>query len=197
MDILQTFSLEGDYMNIPQLQITTTQGILGLRTTPGRQEIEQPRAILSQQQPAAIIDMSSTSSQLFLDTTEARVELDLMSVFRRTDESAQFGYQGAMDGIARRAQEGRQLAAIENGGNPIRNIAMQNTTPPPAPLGIRFIGNRSKIQMSIQPGTVDIQVSPQKVINEVTIQKPIHHYTQGKVTGEMEQWASIQIDVKW
>ncbi len=197
LDILQTFSLDGDFMNIPQLQITTPRGILGLRTTPGRQEIEQPRAILSQQQPSAILEMSTTNPQFHLDTTEARVELDLMSVFRRSEENAQFGHRGAMDGIARRAQEGRQLAAIENGGNPIRDIAKQNATPPPAPLGIRFIGNRSKIQMSIQPGTLDIQASPQKAINEVTIQKPIYHYTHGKITGEMEQWASIQIDVKW
>lgn len=184
-------------MNIPQLQITTTKGILGLRTTPGRQEIEQPRAILSQQQPAAILEISTTKPQLSLDTTEARVELDLMSVFRRSDESAQLGYQGAMEGIARRAQEGRQLAEIEKGGNAIREIAKQNATPLPAPLGIRFVGNRSKIQMSILPGSLDIQAIPQKPINEVTIQKPIYQYTPGKLTSEMEQWPSIQIDVKW
>jgi len=183
-------------MNIPQLQITTARAILGLQTTPGKQEIEQPRAILSQQQPAAILEMSTTSPQLFLDTTEARVELDLKSVFRRSDESARLGYQGAMEGIARRAQEGRQMAEIENGGNAIKQIAIQNATPPPAPLGIRFVGNRSNIQMSIQPGSLDIQSTPQKPINEVTIQKPIHYYTPGKVTGQMEQWPSIQIDVK-
>lgn len=184
-------------MNIPQLQITTTRGVLGLRTTPGKQEIEQPRAILSQQQPAAILEMSTTNPQLSLDTTEVRAEIDMKSVFKRVEESAQLGYQGAMEGTARRAQEGRQLMQIENGGNAIRDIAMQNATPPPASLGIRFVGNRMKIQMAIQPGTLDIQVRPQKAINEVTIQKPIYRYTQGKVTGQMEQWPSIQIDVKY
>jgi len=184
-------------MNIPQLQITTTRAILGLQTAPGKQDIEQPRATLSQQQPAAIIEMSTTSPQLFLDTTEARAELDLLSVFRSSAKSAQLGYQGAMDGIGRRAEEGRQMAQIENGGNAIKQIAIQSSTPPPAPLGIRFVGNRSKIQMSIQPGSLDIQSTPQKPINEVTIQKPIYQYTPGKVIGEMEQYQSIQIDVKW
>ena len=197
MDTLQTLSLEGDHYEHPTTSNNNNTGNPRTSYYAGKQEIEQPRAILTQQQPAAILEMSTTKPRLSLDTTEARVELDLMSVFRRSDESAQLGYQGAMEGIARRAQEGRQMAQIENGGNAIQAIAKQNANPPPAPLGIRFVGNRSKIQMSIQPGTLDIQVSPQKAINDVTIQKPIHQYSPGKVTGEMEQWPSIQIDVKW
>ncbi|MEK5071475.1 DUF6470 family protein [Sporosarcina sp. FSL K6-1508] len=184
-------------MNIPQLQIQTTKGILGLQMTKPSQEIEQPRATLSQQQPAAILEISTTRPQLSLDTTEARADVDMKSVFRRSNEYAQLGKQGAMEGIARRAQEGRQLVKIGNGGNAIAAIAKQNTTPSPAPLGIRFVGNRSQIQMAIQPGTLNIQATPQKSINDVQINKPIHNYTQGKVTGQMEQYPSIQIDVKY
>lgn len=184
-------------MNRPQLQIQTTQGVLGLQITKPTQEIEQPSATLSQQQPAAILEISTTRPQLSLDTTEARADVDMKSVFRRTDEYAQLGKKSAMEGIARRAREGQQLVKIGNGGNAIASIAKQNGTPPPAPIGIRFIGNRSQIQMSITPGTTDIQATPQKAINDVQINKPIHTYTQGKVTGVMEQWASIQIDVKW
>ncbi len=183
-------------MNIPQLEIQTTRGILGLQITKPTQEIEQPRAILSQQQPAAILEMSTTKSKLSIDTTENRADLDLKSVFKRTEEYAQLGKQGVLEGIARRAQEGQQLVQIENGGNPIVDIAKHTATPPPASLGIRFVGDRTKLQMSFQPGSLDIQVTPQKPVNDVTIQRPIHHYTQGKVTGNMEQWPSIQIDVK-
>ena len=184
-------------MNIPQLQIQTTKGILGLQITKPTQEIEQPRATLSQQQPAAILEISTTRPQLSLDTTEARADVDMKSIFRRSEENAQFGRQSVMEGIARRAQEGQQLVKIGNGGNAIVAIAKQNTDSPPAPLGIRFVGNRSQIQMSITPGTTDIQATPQKAINDVQVNKPIHNYTQGKVTGQMEQYPSIQIDVKW
>ncbi|MEK4406542.1 DUF6470 family protein [Sporosarcina sp. FSL K6-6792] len=184
-------------MNIPQLQIETTRGVLGLQITKPTQEIHQPKATLSQQQPAAILEISTTRPQLSLETTEARADIDMKSVFRRTNEYAQLGKQGAMDGIARRAQEGRQLVKIGNGGNAIASIAKQNATPPLAPMGIRFIGNRSQIQMSIQPGTLNIQATPQKPINDVQINKPIHNYTQGKVTGQMEQYPTIQIDVKY
>jgi len=184
-------------MNIPQLQIQTTRAVLGLQTTKPIQEIEQPKATLNQQQPAAILEISTTRPQLSVDTTEARAEIDLKSVFRRSEENEQLGKQGAMDGIARRAQEGQQMMEIENRGNVIREIAKQNTMPPPAPIGIRFIGNHSTIQVSIQPGTTTINATPQKAVNDVQINKPIHQYTQGKVTGVMEQYPSIQIDVKW
>lgn len=184
-------------MNIPQLEIQTTRGVLGLQIAKPIQEIEQPRATLSQQQPAAILEISTTNPQLSVDTTEARAEIDLKSVFKRSEEYAQLGKQGAMEGIARRAQEGQQLVQIENGGKVIADISKQNGNPPPAPIGIRFIGNHSTIQVSIQPGTTNIKATPQKAVNDVQINKPIHNYTTGKVTGVMEQWPSIQIDVKW
>ena len=184
-------------MDIPQLQIQTTRGILGLQITKPTQEIEQPRATLNQQQPAAILEISTTDPQLSVDTTEARAEIDLKSVFRRIDEYVQLGKQGAMEGVGRRAQEGQELLRIENGGNLIAELGKRNGTPPPAPIGIRFIGNHSTIQVSIQPGTTDIRFTPQKATNDVQINKPIHQYTQGKVTGVMEQYPSIQIDVKW
>lgn len=185
------------YINIPQLQIQTTPAILSLQTTKPTQEIKQPRATLNQQQPAATLEISTTRPQLSVDTTEARAEIDLKSVFRRSEENEQFGKQGAMDGIARRAQEGQQMMEIENRGNVISEIAKHNATPPPAPIGIGFIGNHSSVQVSIQPGTTDVRFTTQKVINDVQINKPFHQYTQGKVTGVMEQYPSIQIDVKW
>ena len=184
-------------LNGPQLQITTTRGILGLHTTPGVQEIEQPRAIMSLQQPAAIIEMSTTNPQFFHDTTEIRADMGRKSVLRSTEEFAQLGKQGAMEGTARRAEQGRQLIDGGVGRNVIKEQAIQNGSSPMKSLGIKFIPDRSKLQMSIQPGTLDINVQTQKPINEVTIQKPVYRYTPGKITGEMEQWPSIQIDVKW
>jgi len=186
-----------NHINIPQLQFQTTPGVLGLRITKPTQEIEQPRPVISQQQPAAILEMSSTRPQLSLDTTEARADLDLKSVFRRSEENAQQGKQGVQEGTARRVQEGQQLLRIENGGNAIADLAKQNSTLPPAELGIRFVGGSSKVQMSFQSGTLNIKVTPQKPIFDVQVNKPIHHYMQGKVTGEMEQYPSLQIDVKY
>ncbi len=183
-------------MNIPKLQIQTTRGILGLQIDKPVQEIEQPRATLIQEQPAAILEMSSTRPQLSLDTTEVRADIDLKSPLRRSAENAQYGMQQLLEGIARRAQEGQQLVQIENGGGAIADIAKQNGTPPPKQMTFKFIGDRTKIQMSFQPGSLSINATPQKAINNVQINKPIHTYTQGKVTGIVEQYPSIQIDWK-
>lgn len=183
-------------MQIPQLQIETTRGILGLQIDKPVQEIEQPKAELIQQQPAAILEISTTDPKLSIDTTENRADIDMKSIIRRMDENVQFGKQSVLEGMARRAEEGQQLMRIENGGNAIVDISKQIATPPPAPLGIRFVGNRLKLKMSIEPGTTDIQWKIQQPVNNVKLNKPIHNYTPGKVTGRMEQYPSIQIDWK-
>lgn len=183
-------------MNIPQLQIQTTRAVLGLQITKPIQELEQPKAKMNLQQPAAILEISTTRPQLSLDTTEVRADLDLKSPLRRGAENGQYGMKQALEGTGRRASEGQQLMKIENGTS-IADIVKQNTDRPQADLGIRFVSDRTKIQSDIQPGSLDINTTPQKVVNDVQINKPIHHYNQGKVTGEIEQWNSIQIDVKY
>lgn len=196
MGTLQTPLQKVKPMNIPQLQIQTTRGNLGLQIDKPIQEIEQPKATITQEQPAAILEMSSTRPQLSLDTTEVRAEIDLKSPLRRSVENAQYGMQQLMEGIARRAQEGQQLVQIENGGGAIADIAKQNGTPPPKQMAFKFVGDRTKIQMSFQPGSLNINATLQKPVLDVQINKPIHNYTQGKVTGVMEQYPSIQIDWK-
>ncbi|MGG0644202.1 DUF6470 family protein [Sporosarcina gallistercoris] len=183
-------------MQMPQLQIQTTPGKLGLNTEKPVQQIEQSRATIDQQQPAATLEISTTRPQLSIDTTAVREDIDLKSAFKRTEEYAQLGRQAASDGVGRRAAEGQQLLRIENGGNTIADLAKQNGTPPPAPLGMRFVANRSKIQMSITPGTTTINAMAQKPVFNVQVNKPIHDYIRGKVTGQMEQHPSIQIDWK-
>lgn len=121
-------------MTVPQIQVQTTPGKLGLTIDKPVQQIEQPKATMEQQQPAAILEISTTPSQLSIDTTAVREDIDQKSSFRRTEEYAQLGRQAAMDGVGRRASEGQQLLKIENGGNVIADLAKQNGTPPPAPL---------------------------------------------------------------
>jgi len=182
-------------MNIPQLQIQTTPVKLGLQIDKPIQEIEQPKASLNIEQPAAILEMSTTRPQLSLDTTENRADLDLKSPLRCGAENGQYGMQKAQEGAGRRASEGHQLMKIENGAS-IADIVQQNTERPQAELGIRFVGNRTKVQMDITSGSLNINITPKKAIIDAQVNSPIHHYAQGKVTGVMEQYNSIDIDWK-
>lgn len=182
-------------MNIPQLQIQTTPAKLGLQNEKPIQELEQPIASQSIEQPAAILEMSTTRPQLSLDTTENRTDIDLKSPLRRGAENGQYGMQQALEGAGRRASEGQQLMKIENGAS-IADIVKQNTDRPQADINVRFVGDRTKLHMSFSEGSLNINVTPQKANINVQINKPIHNYTQGKVTGIMEQYNSIDIDWK-
>lgn len=182
-------------MNIPQLQIQTTPAKINLQVTKPVQEIQQPRAGLSIEQPAAILEMSTTRPKISLDTTENRADIDLKSTFRRTAENAQYGMQKAQEGSGRRAQEGQQLMKIEN-GTTLADIIQQNTERPMAELQVKFIGDRTKIQTEITAGSLDINVTPQRPKIDTQINKPIHNYTPGKVSVEMQQYGSVQIDWK-
>ncbi|MEX3621445.1 DUF6470 family protein [Viridibacillus arvi] len=181
-------------MNIPKLQIHSTRALLGLNIQKPVQQIEQPQATLDIQQPKAIQTMQTTKPQLSIDTEQARADVDLKSVRRRMEEFAADGHQGVLEGIGRRAEQGGELMRIENGGNPIKSQARTSGRQPYSGLGIQFVPSYGSVKVSFEPGSVDIRVEPQQVINNSRANKPIHNYTPGKVTGEMIQYASLEID---
>lgn len=181
-------------MNVPQIQLQTTRGQIALTTQKPVQQIEQPKAELDLQQPKAELKMQTTKSTLSIDSTEMRESLDLKSSMSRTREVAQYSAQTAMEGLARRAQEGSDLMKIENGGNPIAEHAKRTGRQSYASLGIKFIPQADSVSINFTPGSVDIQGEPQKVINNTKTNKPIHNYIPGKVNVEMQQYPSMKID---
>lgn len=181
-------------MSIPTLHLQSTKAQIGLTTQRPVQEIEQPKANLDLQQPKAKMTMKTTKSQLSIDTFDARESLDLRNTRSRTAEIAQYSQQQAMEGLVRRAQEGDELMKIENGGNPIAEQAKRVGKQPYSSINIKFIPKADGVKVNFDPGKVDIQVEPQKVINNSTINKPIHNYTPGKVKIELLQAPTLKID---
>lgn len=181
-------------MNISQIQLQTTRGQIGLTTQRAVQQIEQPKADLDIQQPKAEMSIRTTKSELSIDSVEMRESLDLMSSRSRTAEVAQYSKQTAMEGLTRRVQEGIELMKIENGGNPLVEQAKRTGRQPYSSLGIKFIPQADSVKINFMPGSADIQVEPQKVINNTKTNKPIHNYTPGKVNVEMQQYPSLKID---
>ncbi|MCP1143737.1 DUF6470 family protein [Ureibacillus endophyticus] len=181
-------------MNIPKLQIQSTHAQIGLDIQKPVQQIEQPQANLDLQQPQAKMSIQTTKSKLTIDSYDARESMDYKTSMSRTREIAQQSQQELLEGIARRAQEGQELMQIENGGNPIVEHAKRSGRQPYSSLNIKFIPQAGTVKVNFEPGTVDIQIEPQKVINNSTINKPIHQYTPGKVMVEMLQYPSLKID---
>ncbi|MBM7664864.1 hypothetical protein JOC25_001323 [Solibacillus kalamii] len=181
-------------MNIPQIQLQTTRGQIALTTQKPVQQIEQPKADLDLQQPKAEMSIHTTKSELSIDSVEMRESLDLRSSASRAAEVAQYSAQTAMEGLARRSQEGGELMKIENGGNPLVEQAKRTGRQPYSSLGIKFIPQADSVKINFTPGSVDIQAEPQKVINNTKTNKPIHNYTPGKVNVDIQQHPSLKID---
>jgi len=181
-------------MNIPKLQIQATNAQIGITTQRAVQEIQQPQANLDLQQPQAKMTIQTTKSKLSIDAHDARESMGYQTSMSRTREIAQQSKQDALEGTARRAQEGIELMSIEKGGNPIADQAKRRGKQPYSSINIKFIPQADSIKIDFEPGKVDIQVEPQKVINNSTINKPIHNYTPGKVKIDLLQEPSLKID---
>lgn len=181
-------------MNFPKIQIQTIDALIGMTTTKPIQRIEQPKAEQEIQQPIAKLSIKTTPSKLSIDAFEARESIGHKNVRARTAEMAQEGKQAALEGTARRAEEGQQLMRIENGGNPIREHAKKHHIKLYSSLNIKFIPQPGTVKINYEPAQAHIQFEPQKPVHNVKIHKPIHEYTPGKVNIEMLQYPSVKID---
>lgn len=183
-------------MQIPQLRMEQTFARLGLDIQKPVQEIRQPKAELNIRQEPAILKIRQPQGVLTIDTSEAQANIDLRGPLRRTRDNADYGYQKWLESIAQISQEGDRLVSIENKGNPIADIAFEES-------GI-YDSKEILAAGSLIGDGVEIHYEPRKPIIEVEvrgfsmnpeIKKPIHNYTPGKVTGYMLQWNSLKIDV--
>ena len=182
-------------MYIPQIQIQTTDARLGLNIEKGQQKIEQPRATQHIEQPAAVIDIETTTGIMKIDSSQARRDVGMIGPLESTKNFAAAGRQKAMQGIARRVSEGNQMMDIANNQNVIASISRKNTSPSKKPIGIEFIPSIGSVKLDYTPAKVDINIQTNKPKIDVSVNKPIHNYTAGDLSGYMLRKSSIEIDV--
>ncbi|MBI6865210.1 DUF6470 family protein [Lysinibacillus fusiformis] len=185
-------------MRIPQIQIRTTDAKIDLHIAKSQQHIEQPKATQHIEQPAAILDINTTRSVLKIDSSQARRDIGMIGPLESSANYAEEGKQGALQGMARRASEGRQL--MENAGKgqgraTIQNIAKQNHGPHRTPFNIKFIPSVGSVKIDYTPGTTDVNIQRREPIIDAKVNKPIHDYTPGKVTGTMVQRPDVDINI--
>lgn len=197
---VQTLFLKGasTLMRLPQIQIWTTDAKVDLNIQKPQQYIKQPNATQTIEQPAAILEINTTRGLLRIDSSQARRDLGLIGPLESIGNFAQEGKQEALQGMARRAKEGRHI--MENSGKDqgratIQNIAKQNHGPQRVQSNIKFVPSIGSVKIDYTPGTTDINITRQKPKIDVQVNKPIHEYTPGKVTGTMVQRPSVQTDV--
>jgi hypothetical protein len=114
-----------------RLSISTKPGLIGIRTTPGKLNIETIPARLNARQEIGRISVNTKKPKLEISQYEAMAQMGYKKPSDVTAELAQTGKQKALQYIAAKAEEGRRLQAIEKGGNPIREIAIDRAWPGP------------------------------------------------------------------
>ncbi|NGQ95631.1 hypothetical protein G3578_10745 [Brevibacillus sp. SYP-B805] len=183
-------------MRLPQIRIHQTYARLGLDIQKPVQEIRQPRAELNMIQKPAVLEIHQPQGVLTIDTSEAQANIDLRGPLRRTQDNAEYGKRMWLEAIAQISEEGDRLAAIENGGNPIADIAFENS--------VIYEGKEILAEGSIVGDGVELHYEAKKPIINVHLggvhmnpetHKAIHQYTPGKMRGYIQQWNSLQIDV--
>ncbi|WP_128568363.1 DUF6470 family protein [Lysinibacillus boronitolerans] len=153
-------------MRIPQLQIQTTKAQIGLTIQQPEQKIEQQPAELQISQPAAELHIVTTEGQLQIDQTQLRADLGSFTFIELARKAAQKGEEDILQGIARRAREGRQLGDIRKGQNAIAAIAAsKNENMQQKQLGIKFIPSFHAVELNYIPAKVEINVQPKKTAN--------------------------------
>ncbi|TSI07328.1 DUF6470 family protein [Lysinibacillus sp. BW-2-10] len=181
-------------MDIPKLQIRTTDALLKLNIQQPKQHIEQLPAELQIKQPAAELSINSTEGKLLIDASEARKDYGFIPIHEIERRAAQKGYQDLLNGIARRAKEGFQLMNIGKNSNALHSIIDAKTSPKNKPLGIKFIPKADSVKIEYIPTDIQIDIKTNEPIINAKINKPIHNYTPGKTDVELAQYPTINID---
>lgn len=187
-------------MNIPQIQLQITDVKMDWQIHDAQQRIQQPRADLQISQPAAILEINTTNPTLEVDMTQFWRDVNAKPTGEVIQDYANKGKQAVMQGISKRVSEGRQLlkgAGQGRGSDTIKNIAIQNfSAKRVGPFNIDFIPSYQAIKATITPGTTDVQIQRQYPKIDVQVNKPIHDYTVGDVTGKMVVRPDVNVDVR-
>lgn len=181
-------------MDFPQIRIQSTPAKLGLITNPSNVLMKQPNANQRIEQPSAEVKIDRIPSKLIIDQTEAKADEGIKTRTRVLQEYVQKGKQEWLKGIARRARDGAELAAIQNKGNPIATIAKKNGTKEMKQFGIGWIPSANSVKINYDPGEVNISVKLNKPIIENKQNKPIVEYTPGNIEVKLIQYPSLEID---
>lgn len=181
-------------MQMPQVQLQSHQAKISLHTTDAAVNIQQPKAEQSIRQPQAEIRMHTTPSKLTIDQTQAWNDMDLKSVFKRTEDFAQLGKKSNLEGIARRVQEGKEMMEIEKGGDPIVAQAKRIDERKLKDFALGWIPSRFSVKIDYQPSDLDIDVNINAPEIKNTSNKPQVTYERGQVDTGILQYQSLKVD---
>ena len=181
-------------MKLPQIRLESTYAKIGIEARDAVVHIEQPPAELDLQRTPTQMIIQTKPSKLTIDQTLAWEAMNVKSTNRMMEDFANDGRNAALEGVARRAQEGDALMEIENGGNPIAQHAKENAARPEKQFNIGFIPPHFSVKINYEPAEVSIDWNIGRVINNTKMNKPIFEYEPYDVNVYLKEKNSLDID---
>lgn len=182
-------------MQLPRLEIRQTFARLGLETTRPVQEIEQPKPDLGLTQRPARFTIERVPGRLVIDQSQAWAERGLKDPLTLTRDFAAEGREAALEGIARIAEEGDRLQAVETGENAIAAIATDKALPPPADFTIAFIPSPGSVKIRYEPTRLMLHWELGGAFFDPKTYRAVHRYIPGKVNPYLLQKNQLIIRV--
>jgi hypothetical protein len=181
-------------MQIPQIRMQSQMAQIQINQTNAELEIRQPQAEMSIRQDPPEVSIRTTPSKLSIDQSKAFEDMNLMPIMKRNTQHAEQGKQAALEGMARRAAEGRRLMEIEQGGTPVAELAKQQSGREMKQLSIKFIPSHFAVKTHYEPSQVDVEVKRNEPVTEVAIHQPVMNYKPGSVETTLKQHAQLEIE---
>lgn len=173
-----------------QLNIRTTNFILGMKTDPGKVDPNMPEPTSKGEYKAPKNNLKVTPVSVKIDSTASREAVGLYTVTALGKKLASRGQSELSEGIARRMREGRE---VRNNGpvtNAIADISRSNMMPKQKGLTVKSMPapqitvTPSRIVGSIDPGSSKIVITP----GQYKLQ-----YLPAKVDISVKQYASVRM----
>ncbi|MFB4165214.1 DUF6470 family protein [Alteribacillus sp. JSM 102045] len=187
-------------MNMPIVEITTTKAELGMKTSRPPLEIRQPPADIEiNQHFNDTVEISTKAAKVNIDQSEAFADADLIPPLQQGDQFAAKAKRTAMEYVAKKAQEGEQLKAVEKnggGGKAIAAIAKENGKLIEKQVELGFTPESAfKVKFDAEPGDISFQV--ERAEADINVQKndPEINIPRWEIQHYLKQKPSIEFHV--
>ncbi|MGN8647381.1 DUF6470 family protein [Gracilibacillus sp. HCP3S3_G5_1] len=181
-------------MQLPQIRIQQQNAMIGIRTIDAQLDIEQGPAKQTISQPPADLNIKTKPGKLTIDQSKALADVGIIPTEESVKKMANEAMQKAIEGSKKRSQQGDMLMKIENGGNPLAQIAKQNGQWPKYQFNIGWIPSGDAVKFNYQPAEVIIEARANKPIIHVEPTSNQFHYQRGGIEVYLEQENWIDID---
>ena len=173
------------------LSINRVDGSIGIHTTNAKQQILQQPAELEIHTENAKIEMHAELVKVFIDQRQCFNESGLMDNTTLSADIAQRGKQAVIEGIGKRNSDGDFMASVKSGKNAIQDIAFSNVFDNKEFNMVTM--PRSRPEIEVRGGTLDIRVEEGKVNISAKVNPPIIDVELGSVEIFLKQEPSISI----